>query len=765
VIFERDRACSGMRASVIAVLFAACGGPTIAPRSEPPPIANAMPAPPPRSPLAKGTFPVPPQQDTAWAAPAGPLGSAAATLFAQGLADPRGCPYHRIELAMGSVWSGAEDPLTTRGWVLPPRDGKAWAVAWNGLVYPVLSVGAPADLRADVEVILALDRNARAKQAADPSSRFRRFDTIHESHGAAHNTVAATKALLLLRLGEAALAEQMWRAHVSGERDVDPYAELSVEWAWSLFDRAVTAHMRGDVALAVASTRVLAAIQPLVEAEATRRKLRRHDDKAPHLSFLHQLPGLSADAERRARLPAPRNAGVVAPAALAALAPAARVRVLVENLDEVSARQSSQPGGVDLASDPIVEALIAEGAGAVEPLLAVIETDERLTRSVHFHRDFERSRGLLGVHEAAYVAVAGILETDFFRAASTGDNLSWHGAEGRRKVASAIRAHWEAWKTVPLEEHWYRVLADDAAKPDDWLAAAGKITRPSNVRVHPSSTVFQTTTTTSTAAPPKLRGEALRGHIAPSVSALFEKRLRGASVELAGQLALAYARWEPGAAATALRDQTARAIAAGKVTPDNQKHARLIIPLVERRVELGDTRALDDYAAWIRTTRPTADGWRDKDLFALMWEHAAHPSIAAASEVMFADDGAWMPLLALAPSASSHRRSELIVPELLAAPGFRKHVLRALADRRVAGTLAMKSASSAGIAMHGGWHTSDEPAGDPLAPAPKSTVDIRVCDHYAWVLSDDKHPFRPYWPLAARDKAIAALAAKLKAQP
>ena len=41
--------------------------------------------------------------------------------------------------------------VPTRGWVLPgdPAAAPRYAVCWNGLIYPVLAIGARADLHAD----------------------------------------------------------------------------------------------------------------------------------------------------------------------------------------------------------------------------------------------------------------------------------------------------------------------------------------------------------------------------------------------------------------------------------------------------------------------------------------------------------------------------------------------------------------------------------------------------------------------------------------
>src|SRR5205823_4624514 len=101
-----------------------------------------------------------------------------------------------------------------------------------------------------------------------------------------------------------------------------------------------------------------------------------------------------------------------------------------------------QPGGLSLGGDPIIQALIREGEPAVEPLLLCLQRDTRLTRSVHFGRDFSMWRSLIGVHEAAYVAAASILQESFFEVESTADDVSSRGMEGRKKLAVAMRVYW-----------------------------------------------------------------------------------------------------------------------------------------------------------------------------------------------------------------------------------------------------------------------------------------------------------------------------------
>src|SRR5947209_2489715 len=92
---------------------------------------------------AEPTLPTRPRQAEPWVPPRTSLPRflvrATATLCEQGLADPRGCEYRSIQIAVGSVWGGQAQPVTTSGWVLPAGDGgkPRHAVAWSGLVYPL----------------------------------------------------------------------------------------------------------------------------------------------------------------------------------------------------------------------------------------------------------------------------------------------------------------------------------------------------------------------------------------------------------------------------------------------------------------------------------------------------------------------------------------------------------------------------------------------------------------------------------------------------
>src|SRR5262249_26061053 len=126
--------------------------------------------------------------------------SATRVLFEQGLADPRGCRYHEIEIVGGSVWGG-KTIHSVHGWVLPKVEGETneFAVCWNGLVYPLVSTGADANLDTDMAKLM--------EGGPDPYHR-----AFTDTESASHARWLQIKACLLLRLGKGALAMQLLAA-------------------------------------------------------------------------------------------------------------------------------------------------------------------------------------------------------------------------------------------------------------------------------------------------------------------------------------------------------------------------------------------------------------------------------------------------------------------------------------------------------------------------------------------------------------------------
>ncbi|MDR3621779.1 MAG: hypothetical protein P4L85_20670 [Paludisphaera borealis] len=477
------------------------------------------------------TLATPPRQAEPWTPPETSLPrffvSATAALFDQGLADPRGCEYRTIRIAIGSVWGGQTQEIATSGWVLPAADGgkPRHAVAWSGLVYPLIAAGEPADLAADARACIA-----PMDQRGSPRA-FGGFRGNDAASSVAVESFHLIKVCLLLRLGRADLAEAAWAVRLGRREAPKPsgskpkldlnsygvsYLSLATDLAWYHFDRAVCAHMRGDDPLALADARALDALGKAVDAKAEAMGFVRPQGRDRHIEFLGQAPELLADQERRARErgePPARGKN-----------PEDKVAALIRKLDQVAVGQMGQPGGVILGESPIVKDLIAEGEAAVEPLIQAFRSDDRLTRSVGFGRDFHRNRMILRVDQAAYAALTGVLKsTNFGPSSPEGSNV---GGMSRKALADQIQSYWDKNKSVPLVERWYRTLADDEAGNAAWLAAAGMITQPMNVE-----TIFGAgaliVTERKKVKPgdrPPLRGEKLRDGRAPSVADLMARR-------------------------------------------------------------------------------------------------------------------------------------------------------------------------------------------------------------------------------------------------
>jgi hypothetical protein len=704
------------------------------------------------TPIATPVYPEPPQQHAPWAlsksAPA--FTAAASKLFDQGLADPRGCAYVELELDVGEPWQGATSPIKTHGWLLPQP---GFAIAWNGLVYRTRSVGAAADVVKDARAILAADAAARKQADKDnPGFGYHRFPAASEGYGVAVETVTATKAILLLRLGQLALAEKIWKTAV--ETTTDPYAMLAEDWLWAMFERGITAHMRGDVALAIESWRRLPALAKAMPPPPPNTR---------GIDFLGSIDELVSEEQRRANSPRPP----LDLTKLAVLPQPARIAQLIAELDQVAARQMGQPGGVALGEDPIIQALIKEGEPAVEPLLATLETDDRYTRSVQFWRDFARQRDVLTVYEAAYVALSGVLDMSFFTPASTGDNLTARGRAGRLAIVKQLREYWAKWKGVTLVEREYRMFADDTLGTGTWLTAAYQITQPTNVTTVPSSSIDQWTTTTALPpnTKPALRGESLRTKTSPSVTALFLRRLP-AMTGWREQTSLlqAFAAWDPAAAKPEVAKFVHAQIAswgASADTGDKPYLGAAIAELTTARIAAADDTALADYANWIVTTSPDQAQFEAVAWFAPMIAHPKAPAIAAAARTLFGTSP-WVPLLS---KAGSYYMLDVIASDLVHVAAFRDYVLGQLANHDKLGTVRVRK-GDIDVQTDGFQQSQGIDDKDPLLPKEGAIETLRYADQIADSLSsrEGAPKFRRYWPLAERDKAIAAIATWLRAQ-
>jgi hypothetical protein len=396
--------------------------------------------------FAENSIPEAPQQKSPWTAPQTKLPqnliSAVSRLFEQGLADPRSLEYREIEVVVGVEWHTGRT-VKTHGWILPAMTTpQRFAVCWNGLVYPVVSISNEADLQTDVEAAIRTDEDIRTKRASTSSQPFYRFrHSQPEGYSIFATGLLPLKVCLLLRLGKTELAERVWATWIAGMDAqinddsfhlADPYLMLARDWIWAMYDRALNAHMRGDDRMCMISAVKATSMSRSIRQEISQRPiLRARPYIDEYFDFLKPLTLLIQDQQRRAKLlrtSVPRSASILRQLTTGEL---------IDYLDEAFAMQMSIPGGINMDQDPVVEELIRRGKDAVEPLLLALENDTRLTRSVRSSRPWNYDRHVMTVYETALQAVRQILSI------GNKDFEDWEaiekGIEGRRAVAARLR--------------------------------------------------------------------------------------------------------------------------------------------------------------------------------------------------------------------------------------------------------------------------------------------------------------------------------------
>jgi hypothetical protein len=185
------------------------------------------------------------------------------------------------------------------------------------------------------------------------------------------------------------------------------------------------------------------------------------------------------------------------------------------------------------------------------------------------------------------------------------------------------------------------------------------------------------------------------------------------------------------------------------------------------RVRGGDAAALDEYAAWVRTTRPPVYGSFAPEMFEPLWKYPDHAAIAAASIALFDDPASpWVPLFRPGDSGWGELGylSDILVSPMLGVAPFRKRVLAGLADDQPAGSVRCDADGKVTIVLdkslsqHPTFHPDDL-----HRPRPGLSMPLRMRDNYAWKLQQvGGFPrFELYWPQELRDRTIAEVVALL----
>ena len=614
-------------------------------------------------------LPAPPEQTSPWTAPATSLPaavvSATTAMFDLGLADPRGCGYREVVIVPDQTMA------KQHAWVLPADEGQArHAIGWNGLVYPVKSVGAPADLAKDV--------------ASAAQRRFSRDEPAYgEVASLSFEYPQQIRVALLLRLGEGRLAETCWQNGCQGNEEIaqaDPYATMAADWLAQRYNRAEAAYLRGDYPVALAFCRELSAVEAKARAQAHERG---NPDPWPERRYaapLWQLPLLAVEAQRRVD---ERPYVSVLDSGRPAGGPE-RIAALIRDLELVNVRQWMVPGEVNVAEDPIVQTLARADDAAVPALLRCLVEDSRLTRSRYTLGSSDHGP-IIPVYEAAYVALFSMWNVKFplFEHPRTDDRRGEKeprdlGPGDRQALAAKLEAFWRQHRNVDPLEHAYATLRDDHAGEKAWLQAIDDIVQPaegfSDHRLLPPTTYGGWGSFDPATGP---RGESLHSRTDPSVAELMVRRFEllvggdardeNCGPETLGKLLLSLAAWSghdhlddlrrlQGELQARFRRLRAAAGKAGTSAENNGLPGAAVVlnQIFQKRVELGDAAALSDAAEYLLTSAPEDLSWDPAGVvssFRLMWRHPDDPDMVRAAEKLFAPGSPWVPFSTCTPAS------------------------------------------------------------------------------------------------------------------
>lgn len=366
---------------------------------------------------------------------------------------PVGARRCRLKMRVRTVW-GQEALVEREGWAVQTPEGKTEVRLADGWLVPGPQAVTPYDFAKGAQALVLALETPKTQPPPEASRE-------HPLALAAWCLRAGDKALAAVFLGMARQEVEALKARAPKGQ----LGELKLEMVlrghltWQAYSGMVHAFMvRADE-----------------EAEGYAKHLR---DRYPEEIKGTQAEQILAELARR------RTAGsfgkTPTPASLLklkALPPAARVPAAIAALDEVDARQQGQPGGVDLASDPRVAALIDCKEEAVPALLEVLENDRRLTRSVHFWRDFSQDRTVLSVSEVALVALQSILRFRVFTPRSAGDNFTIRGPKAAKMAATRLRVYWKANQAMSLPERLRKALTEVKGRPESWRRATTELGR------------------------------------------------------------------------------------------------------------------------------------------------------------------------------------------------------------------------------------------------------------------------------------------------
>lgn len=471
--------------------------------------------------VARAALPEPPKQRESWTPPSTTaipdfVVKVTAELFQAGLADPRGGVYRNVE-----IFGSGKNTIQTHAWVFPGE----FAVCWNGLVYRVKSVGAPANLEQDVQTILsAKPWSARSRFPFPAPGDSDYSNAPFWSDPRLSGTVAPAPIALLFRLGRADLAEKLWvapEAPTIAGRALGAYENEEGLWRVTAFTAwFATAYWRLVGAFGGGNDREAADVgESILEwrsrvPESWRVLNGEVPKRVPDISFLNPVPELAADARRRLSELERETLDLSALAADKARSAeffrrpgAVRVTELIEILQDVKGANLT-PGPLIFMFDPDYELLNREGDAAVDALIDAYENDRRLTRTFDYSRPWSTWYTPVRVHQ-----VIALLLNDL-----VGDS-DWSG-----KSPAELRLWWRQLHSSTRAERSLEMLADDNATPQQWLESADFLTTRSDLQGPEGDRVSPAGACDPDKPAPAVNGEAFRTRRNPSIGELLARR-------------------------------------------------------------------------------------------------------------------------------------------------------------------------------------------------------------------------------------------------
>jgi len=687
-------------------------------------------------------LPEPAKQHEPWQLPSGTVipeyvVKVTAILFDAGLADPRSGVYREVEIVNRH---NGNDTVQTHAWVFPGE----YAVAWNGLVYRIRAVGAPADIEQDVGAILA-DRPWSGRMPFPFRREPEPAKAVFWSSMQANQTIMPASIALLLRLGRTDLAEQLWQAPEAPDLFGNARQREAEEGLWLATAASAwfgTAYMRlvnafdaeddqeaADVAESILQWRSRVPSSWRVRNAWVPKRI-------PDISFLEPVADLLSDSQRRLREPKRESVDLKAvnqgSGSVESLRspPADRIADLIDRLEDVRGAKITVPGTLLYSFDPVYKLLKEEGEEAVEILLNAYENDHRLTRTFDYARPWYIEYTPIPVHHVVEILLGDIL----------GDR-----ARIGNSSPAELRAWWRQRKSSNRADRSFELLADDQASPEQWLEGADFLTTRSDVEWVEGGKTGAAGACDVQKAAPEVNGKGLSTRRNPTVSELIAKRtasLVASGSDLACSMAVKAALWDSKTALPVLQEAV------------TLKSCRANDLFAIARLSLGIPGAA---AEWVMALdeRPSFPPLRIDELSPL-WMFPSDPVLQQTAERLFArPDSPWSP---------GSKFADVNSP-LLAIPIFRRAVFLALEDSKVAGKAGRTAEGLLTFSTADGGGGGLAPSHDPRDAPAGAERPLRVMDLVAWELSslDGAPEFGLDWQEADKDAAISAIAEFLRA--